>query len=144
MQTPVCYQTGQRRYSTVVSTSTPLGERLPILMRWKGSRRIVGVPCFLPGCSTVVPRRSDRGPQDLYCCTKHGRQARTDQGRIVAEIERIERVLSTTPRNTRGVDRRELEGDLRYLRICLAAYPDIGSVPPARRQNMDANESRTT
>lgn len=98
-----------------------LGVRLPWLTRWKGSQRIVGLPCFLPGCRRTVGR-SSRGRPKLYCTDKHRLEAHTRRVALVEAIEAIEAVLRQPQHLTRGLNRDQARSDLKYLDVCLAAY----------------------
>jgi len=105
------------------SSRLAVEKAIPWLLRWKGSKRVVGIPCFLPGCPTVVERHSEgSGRQPQYCTTKHRIRAHNHRQDLLAEIRDIEAKLALPPRQTRGFNRGEARSDLRYLRLCLAAY----------------------
>jgi hypothetical protein len=115
-----------------LDVSTPLAKRVPWLWRWKNSRRVTGIACFLPDCLTVVPRTT-RGRQQWYCTAEHRNRARHRRTTLERVIRDLEETLQNTAERTPGVDRRKLESDLRYLRVCLLAYVVPTEAPPAKR-----------
>jgi hypothetical protein len=99
---------------------------------WKGNRQVVGIPCLLPECPTIVPRRTGVGRQAWYCNPRHREDARSRRRDLAATISGLEAALATTRKGTRGVDRRELQADLRYLQVCLLGYAIPEDLPADR------------
>lgn len=110
-----------------------LSSGFKFLDRWHGHNRVLGLDCFLPECRNVVARRTAPGRQRWYCSEAHRAAASDRRLEVLAAIARAEGVLASSPRNTPGLSRRHVEADLRFLRICLLAYPDLSEVPPAGR-----------
>lgn len=94
----------------------------PWLKRWKGSQRIVGLPCFLPGCRRTVERAQGAGRRRLYCSDKHRLEAHSRRGDLMDAAGAIRSELAKPAAQTRGFDRDQARSDLKYLETCLAAY----------------------
>jgi hypothetical protein len=138
--------------------STPLTDRLPWLIRWdKSGRQFVGVACLLPDCTKVVPRyvttyleggvrkksAGRLGAPRWFCTDDHAHLARDRREQLTAAIADLKDRLDSTPLNTRGVNRRELESDLAYLRRALAAYPAVGEIRPEAADRRSRRKSHT-
>lgn len=101
-------------------------------LAWLGrgaARWPVAVACLLPECNALV-NRSERGRQGWFHSRSCGREFRSRRLALLAEVERLERLLSEREGQ---VSRREVGSELRYLRTVLLTYPDLGEVPSARR-----------
>lgn len=78
--------------------------------------------CLLPDCSKVV-KRTRTGRQGLYCTEEHGREYRRRRTSLLNAIAAIERRTGGAARYERGVQRRQLSADLKYLHTALISYP---------------------